>query len=69
MREPVQRTWSHYAMWALYYKWEKQRDVVSLLAREMNQTVRCNASLALHPSRLLELQIGAVPRLNQTPFR
>ena len=55
MREPVQRTWSHYAMWALYYKWEKQRDVVSLLAREMNQTVRCNASLALHPSRLLEL--------------
>ena len=55
MREPVQRTWSHYAMMALYYKWEKQRDVVSLLAREMNQTVRCNASLALHPSRLLEL--------------
>ena len=55
MREPVQRTWSHYAMMALYYKWERQRDVTALMGREINQTVRCNASLALQPRLLLEL--------------
>eukprot|EP00908_Phaeocystis_cordata_P001396 Transcript_11476.p2 GENE.Transcript_11476~~Transcript_11476.p2 ORF type:complete len:221 (-),score=37.90 Transcript_11476:97-759(-) len=62
MREPMARAFSEWRMFALKYRWERDRNFTSVMARKAAGLRRCDPSLFRAPRRLRALSTEVLAR-------